>query len=81
MPTGVSFFPHRQMDMTVLEKLERIRIPPGLCCVEVCDLLCRRAAQVSALCASVENVSAAPKRASADHSSASVGGGVCVCVM
>ena len=54
------FFPHRQMDMIVLETLERINDPLGLSTVEVCDSLCRRAAQVSAPCASVEDVRIQP---------------------
>lgn len=58
---GGEFFPHRQVDMTALGKSKEIEISLGLCCVEVCvDLLCRRAAQVSATCASVEDVPSQP---------------------
>lgn len=47
--------------MTALGKSKEIEISLGLCCVEVCvDLLCRRAAQVSATCASVEDVPSQP---------------------
>lgn len=46
--------------MIVLEKLERIKIPLRLCCVEVCDLLCKRAAQESVWGASVGDVPSQP---------------------